>query len=45
MECDKKFAQRRYGWHDLEAQHYLLRKGYVEVAHMRPDKVFVVQPV
>jgi FkbM family methyltransferase len=45
MECDKKFAQRRYGWHDLEAQHFLLRKGYVEVAHMRPDKVFIAQSI
>jgi FkbM family methyltransferase len=42
MECDKKFAKRRFGWSDFEAEGYLKRTmGYKEVAHMRPDKVFV----
>jgi len=41
MECDKKFALRRFGWHDLEAQSFLSKRGYIQVAHMRPDKVFV----
>lgn len=42
MECCKKFAWRRYQWHDLEAEHFLISKrGYREVACMRPDKVFV----
>lgn len=41
MECDKKFASPRYGVKDDAAEKFLLKRGYCEVAHMRPDKVFV----
>ena len=42
MECNKKFARRRYGWSDFEAEGHLKRTfEYREVAHMRPDKIFV----
>ncbi len=41
MECDKRFAMDRYGVPDTAAEKFLLGLGYEEVAHMRPDKVFV----
>jgi FkbM family methyltransferase len=41
METDKKFARARYGTPDDGAERFLRRLGYREVAHMRPDKVFV----
>lgn len=41
METDKKFAEQRYGAADDGAEKWLLNRGYREVAHMRPDKVFV----
>jgi FkbM family methyltransferase len=41
MECMKKFARRRYGWADSEAESFLLNRGYKAVAEMRPDKIFV----
>jgi FkbM family methyltransferase len=40
METDKKFSQPRYGIANTEAEHFLLKRGYSVVAHMRPDKVF-----
>jgi FkbM family methyltransferase len=40
METDKKFASRRYKVPDTGASYFLLKRGYKEVAHMRPDKVF-----
>jgi FkbM family methyltransferase len=40
MECDKKFARSRFGWDDAEAMRFLTIRDYVEVAHMRPDRVF-----
>lgn len=41
MECDKKFASRRYGWPNHEAEAFLIKRGYERVFHMKPDKVFV----
>jgi FkbM family methyltransferase len=40
MECNKKFANR-FKWTDSAAQEFLTKRGYTEVAYMRPDKVFV----
>lgn len=40
MECDKKF-EHRYGVAHGTAEQILRAAGYKEVAHMRPDKVFV----
>ena len=41
MECtDEKFRDR-YGIPVGEAQRWLLKRGYREVWHQRPDKVFV----
>jgi FkbM family methyltransferase len=44
METDKRFSHR-YGWQHGTAEKFLLKHGYKEVAHMRPDKVFIVQSV
>lgn len=41
METDKSFAQGRYHVANTEAEHFLLKRGYACVAHIRPDKVFV----
>ena len=41
METDKKFSRPRYGIPTDAAEKHLLARGYREVAHMRPDKVFV----
>lgn len=41
METDKPFAKARYGVPDDAAEKFLLERGYREVEHMRPDKVFV----
>jgi len=41
METDKDFASPRYGVASDAAERFLLDRGYREVAHMRPDKVFV----
>ena len=43
METDKKFAKVRYGVDDDAAEKSLIDLGYREVAHMRPDKVFVIR--
>lgn len=40
MECDKRF-EGRYGVPFGSAEAFLVNMGYAEVAHMRPDKVFV----
>lgn len=41
METDKKFALRRYGVGDQQAEIYLQSLGYQKVEHMRPDTIFV----
>ena len=42
METDKPFSQRRFGWNRQRPIEYIQRKfNYTEVAHMRPDRVFV----
>lgn len=41
MECKKDFDGRYYGHAFGDAEKLLLSMGYREVAHMRPDKVFV----
>lgn len=41
MECTDSKFKKRYGIPEGEAQRWLLKRGYREVAHMRPDKVFV----
>jgi FkbM family methyltransferase len=41
MECSDAKFKDRYGIPEGEAQRWLLKRGYQEVASMRPDKVFV----
>jgi FkbM family methyltransferase len=47
METDKNFSRARYGIHPGAAEKFLLAHHYREMAHLRPDKIFVpdVQPV
>jgi FkbM family methyltransferase len=42
MECDKKFARRRFDVSDDAARAFLVNVlRYREVAHIRPDRIFV----
>lgn len=41
MECSDSKFHKRYGIPIGQAERWLLKRGYEEAAHMRPDKVFV----
>jgi hypothetical protein len=42
METDKKFSSRRFGVSNIRSIEFLRNQlRYREVAHMRPDRIFV----